>query len=44
MISDSDIYFKIGWYNNFVMILVAFFETFGAGWIYTIEKQCAMFG
>lgn len=44
MISDSDIYFKFGWYNNFVILLVAFNETFGAGWIYTIEKQCAVLG
>jgi hypothetical protein len=44
MISDSDIYFRIDWYNNFVMLFVGFFETFGAGWIYAIEKQCTSLG
>jgi len=34
----------IDWYNNFVMLFVGFFETFGAGWIYAIEKQYTSLG
>jgi solute carrier family 6 GABA transporter-like protein 1 len=29
----------IDYYINFVMTLVGFFETFGAGWVYAIEDQ-----
>jgi SNF family Na+-dependent transporter len=34
----------IDYYINFVMTLVGFFETFGAGWIYGIENQIKSVG
>lgn len=30
--------------SNFVMLLVGFFETFAAGWIFGLEKQLEEFG
>lgn len=34
----------IDYYLNFMLIIVGFFETFGLGWIYGIEKQIEKFG
>ncbi len=34
----------IDFYINFVLLLTGFFETFGAGWVYGIEKQIASLG
>eukprot|EP00978_Attheya_sp_CCMP212_P015134 scaffold38934_cov72-Attheya_sp.AAC.1 len=34
----------IDFYINFVMLLVGFFETFGAGWVFGVEKQCETYG
>jgi hypothetical protein len=35
---------SVDWYINFVFLLLGFFETFGAGWLFGIEKQVAMLG
>mmetsp|Transcript_12620 Transcript_12620/g.24240 ORF Transcript_12620/g.24240 Transcript_12620/m.24240 type:complete len:654 (+) Transcript_12620:123-2084(+) len=34
----------VDYYINFVMLLVGFFETFAAGWIYGLEEQINKFG
>lgn len=34
----------VDFYINFVMLLVGFFETFAAGWIFGLEEQVAEFG
>jgi solute carrier family 6 GABA transporter-like protein 1 len=34
----------IDYYINFVMTLVGFFETFGAGWVYGIDEQIKSVG
>ena len=34
----------VDYYINFVMLLVGFFETFAAGWIYGLEDQIEKFG
>eukprot|EP00979_Chaetoceros_neogracilis_P012240 scaffold3169_cov277-Chaetoceros_neogracile.AAC.2 len=34
----------VDFYINFVLLLVGFFETFAAGWIYGLEEQVAEFG
>ncbi len=31
-------------YINFILILIGFFETFSAGWVYGIEKQIKILG
>lgn len=34
----------IDFYINFVLLLIGFFETFGAGWVYHIEDTIANLG
>jgi len=34
----------VDWYVNFVLLLVGFFEVFGAGWIFGIEDQISEIG
>jgi hypothetical protein len=35
---------SVDFYINFILILIGFFETFGAGWIYHIEDQVTSLG
>lgn len=34
----------VDFYINFILLLIGFFETLGAGWVYNIEKQIASLG
>ena len=44
--SDAGLFFLevIDFYINFVMLIIAFFESFAFGWVYGIEKQIEEFG